>query len=89
MSRVLFEDVFEILEKDPAGKRFDRVSRFKARSDTYQMDLNLDVNIEIYPLEVSRPKTSAHGHAQMGQSKSPPGIAVRRPFACACPEAQR
>mmetsp|Transcript_35764 Transcript_35764/g.91304 ORF Transcript_35764/g.91304 Transcript_35764/m.91304 type:complete len:149 (-) Transcript_35764:23-469(-) len=51
MSRVLFEDVFEILEKDPAGKRFDRVSRFRARSDTYQMDLNLDVNIEIYPLE--------------------------------------
>ena len=52
MSRLLFEDVFEILKKDPDGKRFDRVSRFYARSDTYQMDLVLDVNVDIYPMEV-------------------------------------
>eukprot|EP00191_Tetraselmis_sp_GSL018_P020351 CAMPEP_0177592456 /NCGR_PEP_ID=MMETSP0419_2-20121207/8573_1 /TAXON_ID=582737 /ORGANISM="Tetraselmis sp., Strain GSL018" /LENGTH=143 /DNA_ID=CAMNT_0019083331 /DNA_START=157 /DNA_END=584 /DNA_ORIENTATION=+ len=51
MSRLLFEDVFEILKKDPAGKRFDKVSRYEARSDTYQMDLVLDVNIDVYPLE--------------------------------------
>eukprot|EP00192_Tetraselmis_astigmatica_P014816 CAMPEP_0117686464 /NCGR_PEP_ID=MMETSP0804-20121206/22467_1 /TAXON_ID=1074897 /ORGANISM="Tetraselmis astigmatica, Strain CCMP880" /LENGTH=147 /DNA_ID=CAMNT_0005498165 /DNA_START=351 /DNA_END=791 /DNA_ORIENTATION=+ len=51
MARLLFEDVFEILRKDPDGKRFDRVSRFNARSDTYQMDLVLDLNVDIYPLE--------------------------------------
>lgn len=52
MARLLFEDVFEILKKDPDGKRFDRVSRFHAQSDTYQMELKLDVNVDIYPLEV-------------------------------------
>ena len=56
MAKLLFEDVFEILKRDPDGKRFDKVSRYHARSDTYQMDLKLDINIDIYPLEVRQQK---------------------------------
>ncbi|QDZ22892.1 DNA-directed RNA polymerase [Chloropicon primus] len=49
---VQFEDDFEINEKDPDGKKFDRVSRYICQSDLYDMNLTLDVNTEIYPLSV-------------------------------------
>ncbi|PSC76122.1 DNA-directed RNA polymerases II and V subunit 8A-like [Micractinium conductrix] len=48
----LLEDIFEVSEKDPDGKKFDKVSRIKARSDLYEMDLTLDVNVDVYPVEV-------------------------------------
>lgn len=48
----LFSDVFEIVEKDKGGKKFDRVSRVQGRSENYEMDLTLDVNTEIYPMEI-------------------------------------
>lgn len=51
MAGLLFEDIFEVLVVDPDGKRFDKVSRFKCRGDLYEMDLTLDVNNDIYPLE--------------------------------------
>ncbi|GAB4822226.1 hypothetical protein N2152v2_009272 [Parachlorella kessleri] len=54
MSRAqILDDIFEVLEKDPDGKKFDKVSRIKCRSDLYEMDLILDVNVDIYPIEVS------------------------------------
>ncbi|KAK9819784.1 hypothetical protein WJX72_002320 [[Myrmecia] bisecta] len=52
MARMLFEDIFEVLEKDPDGKKFDKVSRLRCRSDLYEMDLTLDVNSDLYPKEV-------------------------------------
>ncbi|KAI8109567.1 hypothetical protein M9434_000849 [Picochlorum sp. BPE23] len=45
------EDTFEILEVDPDGKKFDKVSRIKARSDLYEMDLILDINVDVYPVK--------------------------------------
>lgn len=36
------------------------VSRYQCRSDLYEMDLMLDVNIEVYPLKVRR-SVSAEG----------------------------
>lgn len=50
--QMLFEDIFEVLDKDPDGRKFDKVSRVVCRSDLYEMDLKLDVNVDIYPLEV-------------------------------------
>mmetsp|Transcript_20320 Transcript_20320/g.61229 ORF Transcript_20320/g.61229 Transcript_20320/m.61229 type:complete len:157 (-) Transcript_20320:1919-2389(-) len=47
----LFTDIFEITDKDPDGKKFDKVSRIKAKSEVYEMDLLLDVNVDIYPLD--------------------------------------
>eukprot|EP00898_Chlorokybus_atmophyticus_P006923 jgi/Chlat1/7231/Chrsp57S06762 len=49
---VLFEDIFDVLDKDPDGKKFDRVSRVRCRSDYYEMECLLDINIDIYPVEV-------------------------------------
>mmetsp|Transcript_2566 Transcript_2566/g.4185 ORF Transcript_2566/g.4185 Transcript_2566/m.4185 type:complete len:87 (+) Transcript_2566:61-321(+) len=51
--KVQFEDDFEVMDKDPDGKKFDRVSRFVCQSDLYDMSLTLDVNVEIYPMDVS------------------------------------
>lgn len=125
----LLEDIFEVLEKDPDGKKFDKgglaagalmdavtcghaaaavsqlagqappppplhgfvshawlpahaplphppVSRIKARSDLYEMDLTLDVNTDVYP--------GAGGRgcgALVGFSRRPPLQQARRPAA--------
>eukprot|EP00884_Botryococcus_braunii_P014712 jgi/Botrbrau1/23241/Bobra.0041s0077.1 len=47
-----FEDIFEVLEVDPDGKKFDKVSRIHCRSDLYETDVLLDINSSIYPLTV-------------------------------------
>eukprot|EP01105_Mastigella_eilhardi_P006964 TRINITY_DN18456_c0_g1_i1.p2 TRINITY_DN18456_c0_g1~~TRINITY_DN18456_c0_g1_i1.p2 ORF type:complete len:155 (-),score=56.36 TRINITY_DN18456_c0_g1_i1:51-485(-) len=47
----LFEDIFVIKEKDRDGKKFDKVSRIICTGENYEMELHLDVNIDIYPLE--------------------------------------
>jgi DNA-directed RNA polymerase I, II, and III subunit RPABC3 len=47
----LLDDIFEVLEVDPDGKKFDKVSRVTAHSQLYDMDLVLDVNVDLYPLQ--------------------------------------
>eukprot|EP00244_Chara_vulgaris_P005759 TRINITY_DN22271_c0_g1_i1.p1 TRINITY_DN22271_c0_g1~~TRINITY_DN22271_c0_g1_i1.p1 ORF type:complete len:148 (-),score=46.68 TRINITY_DN22271_c0_g1_i1:275-718(-) len=49
--KVLFEDIFKILARDPEGKKFDKVSRYVCRSEQFEMDLILDINVDIYPLK--------------------------------------
>jgi hypothetical protein len=46
-----YEDIFEILDQDPDGKKFDHVSRYRCRS-AFESDLQIDLNIDIYKLEV-------------------------------------
>eukprot|EP00198_Chlamydomonas_reinhardtii_P010454 XP_001699791.1 DNA-directed RNA polymerase II, 16.5 kDa polypeptide [Chlamydomonas reinhardtii] len=48
---ILFEDVFDVVDKDPDGKKFDNVSRFICHSDLYEMDLHIDINTELFPLQ--------------------------------------
>ena len=48
---IVYEDIFEILDQDADGKRFDRVSRFRCRS-AFESDLQIDINVDIYKLEV-------------------------------------
>ncbi|KAI8998118.1 hypothetical protein HDU85_006922 [Gaertneriomyces sp. JEL0708] len=50
MKAQLFHSTFEIKDIDPHGKKFDRVSRIKADSETVDVEILLDVNTEIYPL---------------------------------------
>ncbi|KAI0048355.1 RNA polymerase [Auriscalpium vulgare] len=50
-SNVVFDDIFTIEGIDREGKKFDRVSRLYAHSKNYDMDLTLDYNIELFPLE--------------------------------------
>lgn len=86
-AKTLVQDVFEVKEKDPDGKKFDKgqlkrsvptslgsmlpytfkpecdldrnivnaaaVSRIICHSDLYEYVMTLDVNTDIYPVEVS------------------------------------
>uniref|UniRef100_A0A8C6IIA3 DNA-directed RNA polymerases I, II, and III subunit RPABC3 n=1 Tax=Mus spicilegus TaxID=10103 RepID=A0A8C6IIA3_MUSSI len=52
MVRILFEDIFDVKDIDPEGKKFDRVSRLHCESESFKMDLILDVNIQIYPVDL-------------------------------------
>jgi DNA-directed RNA polymerases I, II, and III subunit RPABC3 len=47
-STALLEDTFEIIEVDPDGKKFDKVSRLVCRGESYDMDLVLDVHSDLF-----------------------------------------
>mmetsp|Transcript_11299 Transcript_11299/g.15641 ORF Transcript_11299/g.15641 Transcript_11299/m.15641 type:complete len:144 (+) Transcript_11299:98-529(+) len=51
-SAVLFEDLFEIKEIDK--EKFEKVSRISGISENYEMELILDVNTDIYPLDLGQ-----------------------------------
>ncbi|KAI9138000.1 RNA polymerase [Paraphysoderma sedebokerense] len=50
---IVFQDIFIIEDIDCDGKKFDRVSRILAHSEQYETDITLDVNNELYPLEIN------------------------------------
>lgn len=52
MAGVLFEDIFNVKDIDPEGKKFDRVSRLHCESESFKMDLILDVNTWLYPMDL-------------------------------------
>ncbi|XP_071454210.1 DNA-directed RNA polymerases I, II, and III subunit RPABC3 isoform X1 [Hetaerina americana] len=52
MAGVLFEDIFNVKDIDPEGKNFDRVSRLHCESESFKMDLILDINTWLYPMEL-------------------------------------
>ena len=52
MTGVLFEDIFDVKDIDPEGKKFDRVSRLHCESESFKMDLVLDINSWVYPMEL-------------------------------------
>jgi len=52
MAGVLFEDIFDVKDIDQDGKCFDRVSRLFCESESFKMDLILDVNTQIYPVDL-------------------------------------
>uniref|UniRef100_A0ABD2X096 DNA-directed RNA polymerases I, II, and III subunit RPABC3 n=1 Tax=Trichogramma kaykai TaxID=54128 RepID=A0ABD2X096_9HYME len=52
MAGVLFEDIFNVKDIDPEGKKFDRVLRLHCESESFKMDLILDINSWLYPMEL-------------------------------------
>jgi DNA-directed RNA polymerase I, II, and III subunit RPABC3 len=48
----IFQAFFEITDIDPHGKKFDRVSRIVATSDNILSEVTLDINTQIYPMQV-------------------------------------
>jgi DNA-directed RNA polymerase I, II, and III subunit RPABC3 len=46
----LFEDIFSITSLNPEGKKFERVNRLSATGTTFECDLLLDYNCQIYTL---------------------------------------
>jgi DNA-directed RNA polymerase I, II, and III subunit RPABC3 len=49
-SPIIFEDIFEITHLNPEGKKFDLVNRLSALGTTFECDLLLDYNCQIYSL---------------------------------------
>jgi DNA-directed RNA polymerase I, II, and III subunit RPABC3 len=47
----LFEDIFEVTALNPDGYKFERVNRVQAIGNTFNCDLLLDINCEIYSLK--------------------------------------
>jgi DNA-directed RNA polymerase I, II, and III subunit RPABC3 len=47
----LFEDIFEVTDLNPDGKKFERVNRLAATGTTFECDLLLDHNSEIYNIK--------------------------------------
>ncbi|OQR76924.1 DNA-directed RNA polymerases I [Tropilaelaps mercedesae] len=52
MAGVLFEDIFDVKDIDPEGKKFDRCSRLHCESESFKMDLILDINSQVYRVEL-------------------------------------
>ncbi|KAG8098926.1 hypothetical protein GUJ93_ZPchr0013g34817 [Zizania palustris] len=52
MAGTLFEDIFVVCRLHPDGKKFDRVTRIEARSEQFDMFMQLDVATDVYPLDV-------------------------------------
>ncbi|XP_062213195.1 DNA-directed RNA polymerases II, IV and V subunit 8B-like [Phragmites australis] len=52
MTEYLFEDVFIVIRLNPDGKKFDKVSRIEARSEQFDMHMQLDVATDVYPMHV-------------------------------------
>ena len=49
-SQILFEDIFEIRRLNPDGKIFEAVNRIHCRGTTYDVNLVLDYNSELFKL---------------------------------------
>jgi len=54
-----FEDTFEVKNIDPEGKLFEKVSRLDCSSVSYDMQLLLDINSDIYPVDLGDQLTVA------------------------------
>ncbi|KAL5210742.1 hypothetical protein ABZP36_006365 [Zizania latifolia] len=52
MAGSLFEDIFVVSRLHTDGKKFDRVTRIEARSEQFDMYMQLDVATDVYPLDV-------------------------------------
>ncbi|XP_047375238.1 DNA-directed RNA polymerases I, II, and III subunit RPABC3-like isoform X1 [Sciurus carolinensis] len=52
MAGILFEDIFDVKDIEPEGKKFDLVSLLHCESESFKKDLILDVNIQIYPVDL-------------------------------------
>jgi DNA-directed RNA polymerases I, II, and III subunit RPABC3 len=47
----LFEDIFEVTALNPDAYKFDRVNRIQALGTTFECELLLDINCDIYSLK--------------------------------------
>ena len=50
----LLEDKFTILSINKDGKFFKKVSRVDGKSEIYEIEMQLDINTDIYPVNVKK-----------------------------------
>ncbi|KAH3742807.1 RNA polymerase II core subunit [Pelomyxa schiedti] len=50
----LWECNFRLKQKDPEGRKFDRVSRciFETDDEAKKIALHMDINVDVYPVEI-------------------------------------
>ena len=49
---VLLEDIFDVRELNPDGaKKFDKVTRIVCKGQSYEMDMVVDINSDVYPVK--------------------------------------
>ena len=51
MSKIIFEDIFDVRSLNEDGKKFDRVNRLHCKGTTSYVDVILDVNCELYDIQ--------------------------------------
>ncbi|KAI6186845.1 DNA-directed RNA polymerases I, II, and III subunit RPABC3 [Aphelenchoides besseyi] len=49
---LIFDDMFLVKDIDPDGKKFDRVSRLFCNSENFKTEVILDVNTQLYPMNI-------------------------------------
>ncbi|GAB2210367.1 hypothetical protein Droror1_Dr00015633 [Drosera rotundifolia] len=59
MAPIIFEDTFEIVSINPDGKKFDKVSRIEGKGNKFDVHIMLDVNIDVYPINMEKRYTIA------------------------------
>eukprot|EP01031_Cornospumella_fuschlensis_P024801 gene24801-29966_t len=50
---VLFEDTFDVNALNVAGKKFERVNRLHCKGTTYDVDLVVDINCELFDVKAN------------------------------------
>jgi DNA-directed RNA polymerase I, II, and III subunit RPABC3 len=50
MASIIFDDTFEVSRVD--NEKFENVARIKAKAQTFLADIEVDINTEIYPIQV-------------------------------------
>ena len=71
---VLLNDMFEVKELNPDGKKFDKVTRLRCKSETYDLDMMIDVNSDLFPCKPSERLAVALAHTLNLEGKPDPGI---------------
>ena len=48
---IVFEDIFELRQLNPKGKKFEKINRLYCKGTSYDVDLIVDVNCELFELQ--------------------------------------
>lgn len=56
---IILEDIFEVKNMNVDGQKFEKVSRIVCDSENYELDLVLDINSDIYPVDIGDRLTMA------------------------------
>ena len=48
---ILFEDIFDVRQLNVGGKKYERISRVTCKGTTFDVDMTVDVNCELFPIK--------------------------------------
>jgi DNA-directed RNA polymerase I, II, and III subunit RPABC3 len=50
--QILFDDIFDLRTMNDHGKKFEKINRLHCKGTTYDVDLVLDVNSELFSTKI-------------------------------------